>query len=119
MSRLRDLGRGLDRLSPWIAIALIIIGFKAVHDQSARLNRDEAKTCVIQSRGLPASKHLANVMRDIAVFVEPPNPKNPLSRTLPKSPPVPEYYRAALADMRAELPEYNRLEGGQPSGRSC
>jgi hypothetical protein len=109
----------LIRLGAALAGALIVGALTIGYVVFWRLPHDEHSTCVIQARGLPASKHLANVMRDIDVFLEPPDPKNPLARTLPKAPPVPAYYKPALENLRKELPAYNALEAKQPPGRTC
>jgi hypothetical protein len=110
------------RLLGWIDdhISLfVIVGLLCLLFLGWRQHADELSTCVIQSRGLPASKHLAHVMKDFDVFIEPPDPRNPLTRGLPKPPPVPAYYLTALEDLRRELPAYNALEAKQPRGRSC
>ena len=110
--------RVLDWIDDHVAL-FVVIGLLGLLFLGWRQHSDEHSTCVIQSRGLPASKHLAHVMKDFGVFIEPPDAHNPLARGLPKPPPVPAYYLPALEDLRRELPAYNALEAKQPQGRTC
>ena len=107
--RLHRAGSLLDRASPWIAIGLIVFGIFSLHHTNSRVSRDERQTCMIQSRGLPASKHLASVMIDVQKLLAPvPGEPKPLAALAP-----------ILADLKVQVAAYNRLEARQPSGRSC
>lgn len=47
MSRLRAVGRVLDRLSPWIAIGFIVIGFYVVHKQGQEIKEARANSILL------------------------------------------------------------------------
>lgn len=111
--RVRLLIRGYFVLA--VAIALAIFGVARVqHRQGSdeeHLRHDEAHTCAIQAKGLPASKHLAAAMGELSAVLTPPKGQS-LDR-------VPEPARMHLEALRREASAYRELEGEQPSGRSC
>jgi hypothetical protein len=90
-----------------VAMGGFVLAAISLHD----LHTSEQKTCRIQARGLPASKHLARVMVDFNTLLAP-MPGEDLSKLRP-------LLRLAIADLRRELPAYNRIEARQPANRSC
>lgn len=100
----------LDFIDRYVAV-FVIVGLLALAGLAARQSRDESKTCLVQSRGLKAQRHLTNIMGDIALLLEPPPSI--------KQTPVPRYAQGPLANLRAELPAYTALEQKQPNGRRC
>lgn len=89
----------------------VIVGLLWLVVIGVRQGKDESKTCLVQSRGLKAQRHLTNIMGDIAALLEPPE-------SVPRSP-VPRYAQGPLANLQVELPAYTALEHRQPAGRSC
>ena len=104
----------------FIVIGLIGLGYLGVglYDQQhgltrtqAQLRRDETDTCMIQARGLPASKHLAAAMGDLAIVLGVLTPQQ-LDKT-------PKQIRAALEGLRVESAAYQAIEAQQPKGAAA
>jgi hypothetical protein len=95
-----------------VAIAFAIYGVAHVQH---RQGSDEAKTCAVQARGLPAAHHLSASMRDINVFLNVKGAKEPPKEINGEFNPV--FF--ALKNLRQELPKYVALTGQQPATRHC
>jgi hypothetical protein len=90
--------------------AFIVMVFIADHTNS-KLSSDEHATCLIQQRGLPASKALAESIKDINELLTPAPGE--------RSAPVPPRTLAVIVNLRAETARYVRIEAKQPSSREC
>ena len=99
-------------------LLLIAIGFTfwRVDVVQKTQGRDERAACAIQARGLPAAHHLAAVMRDINVFLQPIRGEHLPPKVLAGRP-NPLYY--AIVNIRSELPVYLQITAKQPASRHC
>jgi hypothetical protein len=92
-----------------IALGLSIYGL-------LRLSNDEARTCQIQARGLPAGHDLQAAMVDIyALLTIPPSTKAQRLAAAQE----PAHVKAIVNALTAHLAEYKAAEATQPHGRIC
>ena len=96
-------------------IVLLATGIVGVANTNDRLAGDEHKTCLEQSKGLPASRALRAVIGDLATIVN--RPLSPRERAAIKQLPV--EIQDAYTDLGNKSQIYFRLQAKTPRSRTC
>lgn len=91
-----------------VLFGLFALGYE---QRGAELRRDERNTCLIQRRGLPANKHLAAAMGDIAYLLSLPRP--------PSAPIIPAPVETRITGLVADSSAYAAVQAKQPKTREC
>jgi hypothetical protein len=81
----------------------------------SRINKDEAQTCTVQARGLPAGHDLATTIGDISVFLSDLTSMSPPSERNQTPPKIEALLEAIVKNGRA----YAKIEAKQPKTRTC
>lgn len=115
LENLKVLRRAVIGLGIAVILLAGLIGFGAYRllRVTSRQSSDEARTCVIQQKGLPAGHALARVIGDIHEIIG--------FRPVAKSHAVPlnPEELSVIADLNAQAALYAQLESQQPQSRSC
>jgi hypothetical protein len=108
LRRTREL---LQPLTAVIAVlALVTVVITSQHT-AGRLTRDEHETCIIQARGLPASRLQTHAWADIQTLISIPHPHT--------GPPPPPRLVHLAENLRTTLAAYTKIETKQPATRTC
>lgn len=78
-----------------------------------RVSVDERVTCMVQARGLPASRHLAATIGDIADLIS----ASTIQADRKRGVPAPVIH--VLEDLHSQASAYSALVGQQPATRHC
>lgn len=90
-------------------VALLITILIAVYvNDNHRISVQASATCRIQARGLPANKHLAKAMDDIAFLL-----------SLPSRQTVPPLLKARIKNLASQSSMYAAVQAKQPQTRNC
>ena len=94
-----------------LLVALAIYeGHKQARGELHTLAVAEHQSCVIQARGLPASRVLTSVMGDVSTLLAEPEPKQPGE---------PARIAKVTSQLRTDVATYVRIEMRQPLTRHC
>jgi hypothetical protein len=93
--------------------ALFVVGWIKLGNTAAQQHNDEQATCLIQSRGLPASKHLAAAISDINMLL------SLRAQNGSAAVQIPPDVVPVLLDLKAQTGAYARIEAKQPGKRTC
>lgn len=112
LGRLKKPASNLSVATLFLSVCLLfgLLSFTLGH-LTSRVTLDEASTCAIQARGLPASHELSSSMSDIYRLL-----------TLPrgvKAPPPDPRVTAIVTDLTPHLSSYVLITSKQPQSRKC
>lgn len=96
----------------YVCVAILITILVAVYvNDNHRISAQALATCRIQARGLPANKHLAAAMGDIAFLL-----------SLPRAPSavvIPARIEKRITDLVKNSAAYAAVQARQPTTRNC
>lgn len=107
--------KALIVLVAFLCLAAGFADFQVFH-LGGKLSADEARTCQIQARGLPAGHELSAAMVDIYALLTV-RPTSRAQRLAAKN--ETPHVKALVADLTAHLAKYKAAEASEPHGRTC